>query len=81
MQTQFRNLPTGKASVWNDITASVMKETIDAYCPKLTQIINDCLRNDFIPDILTNAEITPYFKKGDKGEKENYRPVNILSDF
>ena len=29
----IKNLPTGKASVSNDIPVSVMKETIDAYCP------------------------------------------------
>ena len=58
-----------------------MKETIDAYCPKLTQIMNYCLKNNFFPDILKNVEITPCFKKGDKGEKENYRPVSILSNF
>ena len=55
-----------------------MKKTIDADCPKLTQIMNDCLKNNFFPHILETAEITPCFKKGDKNEKENYRPVSIL---
>ena len=58
-----------------------MKETIDAYCPKLTKIMNDCLKNNFFPDILKNVEITPCFKKRDKGEKENYGPVSIFSNF
>ena len=58
-----------------------MKETIDAYCPKLTQIINGCLENNIFPDILKNSEITPCLKKGNKSEKENYRPFSILSSF
>ena len=33
----IKDLLTGKASVSNDIPVSIMKETIDAYCPKLTQ--------------------------------------------
>ena len=41
----------------------------------------DCLKNNFFPDILKNTEITPCFKKGDKGRKENYRQVSILSNF
>ena len=56
----IKNLPTGKASVSKGISVSIMKETIDAYCPKLTQIMNDCLKNNFFPDILKNAEIIPF---------------------
>ena len=41
------NLPTDKASISNDIPVSIMKETINAYCPKLIQIMNDCLKNNF----------------------------------
>ena len=72
----IKNLPTGTASVSNHVPV-----TIDTYSPKLTQIMIDCLRNNFFPDILKNAEITLCFKKGEKGEKENYRPVSILSNF
>ena len=43
----FKNLPTGKASVSNDIPVFIMKETIDAYCPKLIKIMNDYLKNIF----------------------------------
>ena len=68
----IKNLPTGKASVSNDIPVFIIKETIDVYSQKITQIMNDCLKNNFFPDILKNAEITPCFKKGDKGEKENF---------
>ena len=46
------NLPTDTVSVSNDIPVSIMKKTTDAYCPKLTQIMNDCLKNIFFPDIL-----------------------------
>ena len=59
----IKNLPSGKASVSDDILVSPMKETIDAYCPKLTQIMNDCLKNNSFPDIIKNAEITPCLKK------------------
>ena len=42
-----KNLCTSKPSVSNDIPFSVMKETVDAYWAKLTQIMNDCLKNNF----------------------------------
>ena len=32
------------------------------------------------PSILTLADTIPFFKKGDKEWKNNYRPVSILSN-
>ena len=51
LANKIKNLPTGKASASNDIPVSIMTEAIDIYCPKLTQIMNDCLKKK-------NAEIT-----------------------
>ena len=59
----LKNLLTGKASVSNNISVSIIKETIHAYCQKLTQIMNDSLKNNIFPNILKNAEIIPCFKK------------------
>ena len=59
----LKNLLAGKASVSNDISVSIITETIDAYCQKLTQIMNDSLKNNIFPNILKNAEIIPCFKK------------------
>ena len=43
----IKNLPTSKVSVSIDIPVSVMKETIDTYCPKLTQIMNNYFKTTF----------------------------------
>ena len=58
-----KNLPTGKASVSNDIPVSIIKETIDACCKDLTQIMNESLKNNIFPNVLKNTEIIPCFKK------------------
>ena len=57
-----------------------MKETTVTYWPRLTQIINDYLKNNFFSDLLKIAEITPCFENGNTGETENYRLVSILSN-
>ena len=36
------------------------------------------IRKGEFPDKLKTADITPVFKKGDKHEKSNYRPISIL---
>ena len=76
-----KNLPAGKTSVSNDIPVFIMKETIDAYCLKLKQVMNDCLKNNFFHDILKNAEIIPCFKKGDKGEKKLWTNKHLAKFF
>lgn len=43
----MRNLPTSLANFPNNIPNPIVTETVDAYCPKLTQIVNDYLKNSF----------------------------------
>ena len=59
---ETKNLSTGKASVSNYIPMSIMKETTDAYCPKVTQIMNDCLKNIFFPDRVRQLVYVAYLR-------------------
>ena len=43
----IKNIPTGMASISTNTIVFIIKETLDAYCPKLTQIMNGCLKNNF----------------------------------
>ena len=47
-------------------------------CP-LTHVINLSLIQGVVPDDLKSAGVVPLFKKSDKTEVGNYRPVSILS--
>ena len=46
---------------------------------ELTTIINNCLKDGLHPNELKLADLSPVFKKDDDVNKENYRPVSILS--
>ena len=52
-----------KATVSNDIPFSVLKESVSAYCEKLTDIFNDCTKSDTFPGILKKSEVTSDFLK------------------
>ena len=52
---------------------------MDIHLPFITKIINVSYENTCFPDELKLAEVSPIFKKNDDLDKENYRPVNILS--
>ena len=57
----------------------MLKSTVDIYLPFLTKIINYSFENGCFLDELKLAEISPIFKKNDSLNKENFRPVSILS--
>ena len=46
-------------------------------CP-LTHVNNLCLIQGVVPDDSKSARVVPLFKKGNKTERGNYRPVSIL---
>ena len=77
----IKKLPPNKASVSNDIPISVMKQFANCYCEKLTNILNDCLKENRFPNLRKVAEISPVFKKLDNTSKDNYRPISTLSNF
>ena len=78
-RTFIMNLDGSKATPVGDIPIDMLKQTIDIHLPIMTQIINMSIDNNCYHDDLKLAEISPIFKKKDDLDKENYRPVNVLS--
>ena len=79
MRKFIMNLDGSKATPVGDIPIDMLKQTIDIHLPIMTQIINMSIDNNCYHDDLKLAEISPIFKKKDDLDKENYRPVNVLS--
>jgi hypothetical protein len=44
-------------------------------------IFNKVLSTGIFPERLKFSEVSPIFKKGDKPEISNYRPVSLLTSF
>ena len=78
---QKQKIPSNKASISNDIPVSLMKQFANCYCEKLTNILNDCLKENRLPNLMKVAEISPVFKKLANTSKDNYRPISTLSNF
>jgi len=62
----------------NDIPMFLWKLISDVIANNLKVIFNNALSNGLFPNDLKKALITPLFKKGDKSDPNNYRPISIL---
>ena len=66
IEKELKNLLSPKAAQDSDIATKVIKDNIDFFTPVLLEVFNTSLAN-----------ITIVFKKDDRTDKSNYRPVSI----
>ena len=55
-----------------------MKQNNELSSLVLTRDINRCIDKGIFPSNLKKSDVTPVFKKDDRLQKENYRPISIL---
>ena len=66
IEKELKNLLSPKAAQDSDVATKVIKDNIDFFTPVLLEVFNTSLAN-----------ITIVFKKDDRTDKSNYRPVSI----
>ena len=57
----------------------VLKELAEQLAHPLTNLFNKCMKFGRIPKAWKVAEVRPIFKKGDKTQPGNYRPVSLTA--
>ena len=72
------SIPESNKSVGGDIPTNILKEC-NFTCSVFADWINKSFENGGFSDCLKEANVTPISKKDDPFDKENYRPVCILS--
>ena len=65
------------ASGPDGLSARVLKECSSEIAPILALIYNETLAQGTVPDDLRQANVAPIFKKGEKYDAANYRPVSL----
>ena len=74
VETQIKCLKNNKASGSNSIP------TRKSLSVPLAEIINLSFNEGKFPTQLKSANVIPVFKKGDKSEVNNYRPISLISN-
>ena len=60
------------------ISVPLFKQYIHLLVPSLCKLINLSFKTGIFPDALKVAKIIPIYKKGDKSNPNNYRPIALL---
>ena len=68
-----------KSTGCDKITPKLLKLSTQEISLPLTNLINMSIQTNIFPDQLKKAELSPLFKKDDSMNKNNFRPVSILS--
>ena len=79
IQDIITTLNINKACGYDGISHKMLKNTRETVSKPLLILFNRSLAEGIYPDNWKIANVTPLFKKGDKSEVSNYRPVSLLS--
>ena len=76
--TLCNKLKSGTSSGCDDIKPDVIKSVSGLIAAPLSHIFNLSLSSGSVPTKLKNAKVVPIFKKGDRHDMHNYRPISLL---
>jgi hypothetical protein len=76
---QLKNINPSKATGPNLIPCRVLKEAADSIAPYLEILYNKSIKTGKVPADWLIGNVIPIFKKGDKTDSANYRPVFLTS--
>jgi hypothetical protein len=72
-----KNLKDKLTAGYDDIPKNLVKQCIQLIKVPLTHIYNVSLRSGVFPDEWKAAKVKPLYKKGDRYDIQNYRPITI----
>ena len=75
----IKEMRKGKASGEDKLTVDILKEAGNETIEVITKLFNKCITLCDVPKDWKNAIIILLFKKGEKEDIRNYRPISLLS--
>ena len=79
VKKEVLKLNSKKSSTYGAIPTGILEQNIEVHLKYLTNTINTFLNESIFPDELKQSEVIPVYKNLDPLQKENYRPVPLLT--
>ena len=67
-----------KSTGYDNIPAIILKWSVYILAPIVKELYSRFVYKETYPNLFKIAKVTPSFKKGDKTDAENYRPISVL---
>lgn len=78
IEEHLKNLNPKKSSGLDNIPARFLKDGASVLKSPITHIINLSIRTNVVPDDFKIARVTPLYKKNERTEVGNYRPISVI---
>ena len=75
---KIRRMSSKKAVQETNIPVKILKENADFFAEHICRQFNEAICSSKFPATFKFANVTPAFKKGNRNQKDNYRPISIL---
>ena len=77
----IRVLKSTKSSGWDGISTVLLKQCMEVLVEPLVYLINESILAGVFPNCLKISTVIPLYKKGDKLDVNNYRPITLTLVF
>lgn len=75
------SLNNTQAVGFDEICTHVIKECKAELCTIITHLVNSSFESGIFPELLKTSIVKPLFKKNDKKDMGNYRPITLIPIF
>jgi len=75
------NLKGKTTAGYDDIPETLVKRCTQLIKKPLAHIYNALFNSGVFPDVWKSVKVIPLYKKGDKHDMDNYRPISIIFVF
>ena len=79
VRSLLSRLDSNKAPGPDGIRARVLRQCANSISPALCRLFQASIHTGYLPHDWRSANITPIYKKGDRSDPSNYRPVSLTS--
>jgi len=75
----IRTLDSSKANGSDEISIRLLQLTAQTICVSLSKLLSSSFIQGKVPSQWKQANVTPVYKKGERQNITNYRPISLLS--